>query len=467
MRIQVPEDVKYIIEKLNSAGYEAYAVGGCIRDSILGRIPDDWDITTSAKPEEIKELFTKTIDTGIQHGTVTVMRNHVGYEVTTYRIDGEYEDSRHPKEVIFTADLLEDLKRRDFTINAMAYNHLESPSGEELTEAAENQNQEEKDMTGLVDAFGGIEDIKKKMIRCVGNPIHRFEEDALRMMRAVRFSAQLGYKIEEETAKAIQVLARNLKNISAERIQVELVKLLVSAHPDYLKKAYELGMTKVFFPEFDIAMETKQNNPHHIYTVGEHMLHCLEHVRADKVLRLTMILHDIAKPTTLQTGEDGIDHFYGHPEKGAEMARVILRRLRFDNDTISKVTKLVKYHDRKLSLKPAKLRKAIVEIGPELFPMLLEVKEADMLAQSMYKREEKEAELAQIRKVYQKILEEKDCLTLKDLALDGKDLIALGMKPGKELGETLQTLFEYVLENPDKNIKEDLTLYLSTIKQKL
>ena len=467
MRVQVPEDVKYIIEKINNAGYEAYAVGGCIRDSILGRTPDDWDITTSAKPEEIKALFSKTIDTGIQHGTVTVMCNHVGYEVTTYRIDGEYEDSRHPKEVIFTSNLLEDLKRRDFTINAMAYNHMENPYGKELAEIQEDQNEEEQDMSGLVDAFGGIEDIKRKRICCVGNPIHRFEEDALRMMRAVRFSAQLGYEIEEETAAAIKELAQNLKNISAERIQVELVKLLVSAHPDYLEKAYNLGMTKVFFPEFDMAMETRQNNPHHIYTVGEHMLHCLEHVKADKVLRLTMILHDIAKPVTLQVGEDGVDHFYGHPEKGAEMARVILRRLRFDNDTIAKVTKLVKYHDRKLSLKPEKLRKAIVEIGPELFPMLLEVKEADMLAQSMYKREEKETELAQIRKVYQKILEEKDCLKLKDLALDGKDLIALGMKPGKELGETLQTLFEYVLENPAKNTREDLTQYLSTIIQKI
>lgn len=469
MRIQVPEDVKYIIEKLNNAGYEAYAVGGCIRDSILGRTPDDWDITTSAKPEEIKALFSKTIDTGIQHGTVTVMCNHVGYEVTTYRIDGEYEDSRHPKEVIFTSNLLEDLKRRDFTINAMAYNHMENPYGKELAEIQEDQydQYEEQDMSGLVDAFGGIEDIKRKRICCVGNPIHRFEEDALRMMRAVRFSAQLGYEIEEETAVAIKELAQNLKNISAERIQVELVKLLVSAHPDYLEKAYNLGMTKVFFPEFDMAMETRQNNPHHIYTVGEHMLHCLEHVKADKVLRLTMILHDIAKPVTLQVGEDGEDHFYGHPEKGAEMARVILRRLRFDNDTIAKVTKLVKYHDRKLSLKPEKLRKAIVEIGPELFPMLLEVKEADMLAQSMYKREEKETELAQIRKVYQKILEEKDCLKLKDLALDGKDLIALGMKPGKELGETLQTLFEYVLENPAKNTRKDLTQYLSTIIQKI
>lgn len=456
MIIQMPEDVKYILEKLNTSGYEAYAVGGCVRDSILGRNPDDWDITTSAKPEETKALFPKTIDTGIQHGTVTVMRNHVGYEVTTYRIDGEYEDSRHPKEVIFTSDLLEDLKRRDFTINAMAYNHLEDSDLNIGIDAGKNRNSFDSQKSGLVDAFGGMEDIENKIIRCVGNPIHRFEEDALRMMRAVRFSAQLGYEIEEETKKAICVLAGNLANISAERIQVELVKLLVSNHPDYLRTAYETGMTKVFFPEFDKIMETKQNNPHHKYSVGEHTLHSLEHVRADKVLRLSMLLHDIAKPETIQTGEDGVDHFYGHPDKGEEMARQILRRLRFDNDTIGKVCKLVKYHDRKLSLKPEKLRKAIVGIGPELFPFLLEVKEADMLAQSDYKREEKEQELADIRKVYNKILEAGDCLTLKDLALSGKDLIAQGMRPGKELGETLQKLFDYVLENPEKNSKEDL-----------
>lgn len=439
MKIQMPEDVKYILEKLNSAGHEAYAVGGCVRDSILGRVPDDWDITTSAKPEETKALFPRTIDTGIQHGTVTVMCNHVGYEVTTYRIDGEYEDSRHPKEVIFTSDLLEDLKRRDFTINAMAYNHLDG---------------------GLVDAFGGIEDMENKVIRCVGNPIHRFEEDALRMMRAVRFSAQLGYEIEEETKSAIRILSGNLANISAERIQVELVKLLVSNHPDYLRTAYETGMTKVFFPEFDKAIETKQNNPHHIYTVGEHMLHTLEYVRNDKVLRLTMILHDIGKPDTLQPDEDGIDHFYGHPDVGEEMARKILRRLRFDNDTIGKVCKLVKFHDQKLSLKPEKLRKSIVKIGPELFPLLLEVKEADMLAQSNYNRVEKKQELEDIRRVYQQILDEKNCLTLKDLAVTGRDLIDQGMKPGKELGEALQKLFYYVLEHPEKNTKEDLLYFL-------
>ena len=455
MKIQMPENVKYILEKLNSAGYEAYAVGGCVRDSILNRNPDDWDITTSAKPEEIKAVFSKTIDTGIQHGTVTVMLDRVGYEVTTYRIDGEYEDSRHPKEVTFTSDLLEDLKRRDFTINAMAYNHL--------NEEKNIPESEEIKMSGLVDAFGGIEDIQNKIIRCVGNPIHRFEEDALRMMRAVRFSAQLGYEIEEETQNAIKKLSGNLAKISVERIQVELVKLLLSDNPMYLKKAYEQGMTKIFLPEFDAAMETKQNNPHHKYSVGEHILHSMEYVEKDKILRLAMLLHDIGKPSVIEKDEEGIDHFYGHCDVGEDMAYAILRRLRFDNDTIEKVCKLVKFHDLQFSEKPAKFRKQIVKIGLDIFPFLLKVKEADVMSQSDYMREEKLQKIEDARRMYETILEEKDCLKLKEMAISGRDLINAGMKPGKEMGEVLQKLFEYVLENPEKNKKEELLSYYKEI----
>ena len=459
MKIQMPEDVKYILEKLNSAGYEAYAVGGCVRDSVLKRNPDDWDITTSAKPEEIKAIFSKTIDTGIQHGTVTVMRNHVGYEVTTYRIDGEYEDSRHPKEVTFTSDLLEDLRRRDFTINAMAYNHLNSEK--EITKLEETETYK---MTGLVDAFGGIEDIQNKMIRCVGNAIHRFEEDALRMMRAVRFSAQLGYEIEEETQNAIKELAGNLSKISVERIQVELVKLLVSDNPMYLRKAYELGMTAVFFPEFDVVMETSQNNPHHKYSVGEHILHSMEFVEKDKILRLAMLLHDIGKPQVKEKDEKGIDHFYGHCDVGEKMAHTILRRLRFDNDTIEKVCKLVKYHDWQLSDNPGTFRKQMVKVGVEIFPLLLKVKEADVMAQSNYKREEKLQKIKDAGGMYEAILKEKDCLRLKDMAICGRDLINAGMKPGKEMGEVLQKIFEYVLENPEKNNAEELLEYYKMIR---
>ena len=278
MVFEIPQKVEIIINILEKAGYEAYAVGGCVRDALLGRTPNDWDITTSAKPEQVKALFHRTVDTGIAHGTVTVLLEKEGFEVTTYRVDGEYEDGRHPKEVTFTACLEEDLKRRDFTINAMAYNPRK----------------------GLVDLFEGQKDLENKVIRCVGDPLERFTEDALRIMRAVRFSAQLGFSLEEETRKALSVLAPNLKHVSAERIQVELVKLLVSPHPDYLRIAYEAGVTREFLPEFDRCMETPQNTPHHCYNVGEHILHSLLYVRADKVLRLTMLLHDIDKPVVLR-----------------------------------------------------------------------------------------------------------------------------------------------------------------------
>ncbi len=432
--MNLPVNVREIITTLESAGYEAYAVGGCVRDTLLNKEPDDWDITTSATPEQAKELFARTIDTGIQHGTITVLIGKETYEVTTYRIDGEYEDSRHPKEVIFTSNLLEDLKRRDFTINAMAYN----------------------DRSGIVDAFGGMQDLENKIIRCVGNPIERFSEDALRMMRAVRFSGQLGYEIESETAEAVKELAPTLSKISAERICTELVKLMVSDHPEYFLKAYELGMTKVFMPEFDAAMETVQNNPHHCYNVGEHILHSLIHVRKDKVLRLTMLFHDLGKALTRTTDEKGIDHFYGHVDESARIADDIMKRLRFDNDTRHKVVKLVKYHDLDMALTPKGVRKAIVKVSEELFPLLLEVQRGDFMAQSMYKREEKEAELKEIESIYARILEEKNCVSLKNLAVTGSDLIAAGMKPGKEIGEVLQKLLEEVLEDPSLNTKEIL-----------
>lgn len=434
MKIALPQDVKLILDTIHQAGYEAYVVGGCVRDSLLGRKPDDWDITTMALPDEIKKIFPKTIDTGIQHGTVTVMRNGEGYEVTTYRIDGEYEDGRHPKEVAFTANLLEDLRRRDFTINAMAYNEEQ----------------------GLVDAFGGKEDIKEGIIRCVGDALSRFKEDALRLMRAVRFSAQLGYRIEENTALAMREMAPGLAQVSAERIQVELIKLLTSEHPDYLKIAWENGLTKVFLPEFDQAMETPQNHPHHCYSVGEHILHSLTTVNSDKVLRLTMLLHDIGKPRVRYQDERGIDHFHGHGDVGEKMAGEILRRLKMDRATIEKVCRLVKYHDLRPDLTPKAVRKAVVKVTPQLFPLLLQVQRADILAQAAYKRTEKLEALQAIEQVYKEVVAARDCLSLKSLAITGKDLLELGMKPGKEIGMTLNRLLEHVLENPQDNCREVL-----------
>lgn len=442
MQIQLPEKVKIIIETIEQAGYEAFAVGGCIRDSILGREPNDWDITTSAKPEVVKELFRRTIDTGIAHGTVTVMLDKEGFEVTTYRIDGEYEDHRHPTEVIFTENLKEDLRRRDFTINAMAYN----------------------ERCGLVDIFGGMEDIEKKVIRAVGCAMDRFEEDALRILRAIRFSAQLGYDIEEETGKSVRVLAPTLEKISAERIQVELVKLLTSSHPDYIRMAYELGVTKVIMPELDLCMKTEQNHPHHMYSVGEHILHTLEHVPAEKHLRLAMLFHDIGKPKALSVDSEGITHFHGHSEISAEIAEKILKRLKFDNETIRRVSHMVLYHDYAMGVTPTEriLRRALNKIGDDLFPDLFLVWEADVYGQSTYMREEKLQNIVDWKACYEKVLEKGQCFQLKSLAVTGKDLIALGIAPGKEIGEKLQFLLEYVLEHPEENEREKL---LEMLKQ--
>lgn len=434
MHIQMPDKVHKIIEILEAAGYEAYAVGGCVRDSILGREPNDWDITTSAKPEETKSLFARTIDTGIKHGTVTVMLDKEGFEVTTYRIDGIYEDSRHPKEVTFTASLEEDLKRRDFTVNAMAYN----------------------ERTGLVDIFGGLADIEQGIIRCVGNAEERFTEDALRMLRAVRFSAQLGYEIEEKTKQAIRRLASNLKKISAERIQAELVKLVTSPHPDYLRTAYETGITKQILPEFDICMETNQNNPHHCYNVGEHILHSMQETAPDKVLRLGMLFHDIAKPQTLSIDDEGITHNKGHAELGEKMTKQILRRLKFDNDTIDKVSKIVLYHDQEVGLTPSGVRRAVNRMGEEIFTMLFAVQYADVLAQSDYLREEKLQKLTYKKEIYEGICQKKECLSLKDLAVTGSDLIALGIPAGRQIGVILNDLLDIVLEEPARNTREEL-----------
>lgn len=440
MTIQLPGKVKFIINALIQAGYEAYAVGGCIRDSILGRTPGDWDITTSASPQQVKELFPKTVDTGIQHGTVTVLEGSEGFEVTTYRIDGEYEDQRHPKEVVFTANLLEDLKRRDFTINAMAYNETE----------------------GLIDAFHGMKDIRRQVIRCVGNPMHRFTEDALRMMRAVRFAAQLGFTIEEQTKTAISALAPSLAKISAERIQAELVKLLVSDHPEEMRTVCELGMSRVFLPEFDAMMETPQNNRYHRHNVGEHSILAMQNIRKDKILRLTMLLHDVGKPVCKTVDENGIYHFYGHPAEGAKIAKTILRRLKFDNDTIRKVTNLIAWHDDRPSLKEPSVRRAIHRVGLEQYPDLFEVKRADTLAKNNYRRREKLELIDEYEAMYQAILEKEQCLELKDLAVNGLDMMELGLERGKEIGVTLNRLLMHVLEVPEDNTREILMNLVKT-----
>lgn len=433
-KIAIPTAVLEILEQLNRANHEAYIVGGCVRDFLLGKEPSDWDITTSAKPQQVKALFRRTIDTGIAHGTVTIMKGNVGYEVTTYRIDGEYEDARHPKEVTFTSSLEEDLKRRDFTMNAMAY-HPEK---------------------GLVDIFGGQEDMNRGIIRCVGNAKERFTEDALRMMRAIRFAAQMNYEIEEETFQAIRKMAPSISKVSAERIQVEMTKTLISAHPGKFRLFYETGLTAHFLPEFDLAMETKQNHPHHCYSVGEHLLRSVEEIRPDKVLRLSMLLHDIGKPYVESVDEEGITHFYGHPKVSEERAQQILRRLKWDNDTIRKVGTFTRYHDYRMDGDETAMRRAMAKIGEEYFPDIFEVQKADVMAQSNYKREEKLAAIEKERELYLLVKEKGQCVSLKTLAVSGRDLIAHGVAPGKGLGVILNGMLEDVLEHPEHNTREYL-----------
>ena len=471
MNIQVPEKVNRSINTLLTHGYEAYAVGGCVRDSLLGREADDWDITTSASPYEVKELFRRTIDTGIQHGTVTVMLDKEGFEVTTYRIDGEYEDGRHPKEVLFTKNLEEDLKRRDFTINAMAYN----------------------EQAGLVDIFGGVKDLKDKIIRCVGVAGDRFDEDALRIMRAFRFSAQLGFAIEENTRTAAAERAENLKKISAERIRTELTKLLLSKNPDRLLWMQQNGVTAIVLPEFDAMLRTEQKNGNHLYNAGEHTLRVIEFVGSTdrqreyieenlpgfpvetvlagrawtkkelQVLRYAALLHDVAKPQVQVTDEHGATHFPEHAASGAKLAKEIMRRLKFDNETTDLVVRLVAAHNQYIMLTDlpeenlAAMRHMMYRLGPDIMELLWELQLADVLAQNPATLKCKLAALAETKKLHNEILARQDCVSLKQLAVNGKALLELGVTPGKEIGEVLEMLLTKVLDEPELN-KRDILL---------
>lgn len=445
MKFQLPEKVQYIIDTLINNGYEAYAVGGCVRDLILGKSPEDWDITSSAKPQELKRVFRRTVDTGIVHGTVTVLLDKEHFEVTTYRLDGIYEDNRHPKEVSFTGDLKEDLKRRDFTINAMAYNHSD----------------------GIIDLFGGMDDLQNRLIRCVGDAKERFDEDALRLLRAVRFSAQLDFLIEEETKLAIKEKAELLRHISAERIRVELTKLLVSDNPDRLRLLYELGISKVILPEFDRMMVTGQKNIHHAYNVGEHTIRTVcavagtiseNRFSAQKrtILRWTMLLHDIEKPNTITMGKDGQNHFYGHQEKGAITARRILKDLKFDNETLEAVVHLIRWHDYRFTLTAKGIRKAAAKIGKDYMELLFEVNYADTSGKNPKNNQEKFKQLEEAKRLYREMLDNNECVSLKDLQINGKDLIAAGFKPGRGMGLILNRLLEAVVEEPSLNDKETL-----------
>lgn len=393
MRIEMPADVEWIIGKIREHGFEAFAVGGCVRDTLLSRAPEDWDITTSAKPEEVKAIFPKTVDTGIEHGTVTVIKNRHGYEVTTYRIDGEYRDCRHPDSVEFTSNLKEDLKRRDFTINAMAYSHE----------------------TGVVDAFGGMDDLKAGVIRCVGNPMDRFTEDALRILRAIRFAAQLGFEIEEKTHCAISVIAPNLLKVSKERIQVELTKLLLSDHPEKIVMVRETGISKYAAEGFDDVFRFPAASSPAFFQIGK--LPREKSVRWAGFLRRT------------------------EPEKGKNL----LKALKLDNETIGNAKAMTEVFQTKIRLEKPEIRRILSHVTEYQFEGALALKDLDF-----------EPDVEKIRDLWKEIVENGDCVRTKDLAVSGADLIKAGMEPGKKMGETLKHLFDLVLENPELNNKEIL-----------
>ena len=404
-RIEMPVQVEEILGKLREHGYEAFAVGGCVRDAILGRIPGDWDITTSARPEEVKQVFGHTIDTGLQHGTVTVMRDHIGYEITTYRIDGEYEDGRHPKEVVFTGELREDLRRRDFTINAMAYSHE----------------------TGIVDIFGGTEDLAARRIRCVGDAGERFTEDALRILRAVRFSAQLGFSIEEMTWQALCELAPSLVHVSKERVQVELTKTLLSDRPEYIWKTEAAGLAPYIsktFPEVFVAWKDRKR-----------ISGAAAHLPAEKALRWAYFL----------------------APAGEESCVRVLRELKMDNDTIDKAKILSRFAFTQIEPEEVSVRRAMSAMEDMVFDWLL-------LLQEVLMPERMDA-VEMVRSLAKQIRERGDCIRLKTLAVTGKDLIQAGIQPGPALGKTLHLLFEKVLENPAWNEKDRLLTEVEVLKQ--
>ena len=435
-KINIPADANELIHTLQNNGHSAYIVGGCVRDSILGRTPHDWDICTSATPSEMLEIFNdkKIIETGLQHGTVTVVVNGEPYEITTYRIDGIYSDNRRPDTVTFTDKLVEDLRRRDFTINAMAYNDEES----------------------LIDPFNGMEDIKYKKISCVGRAEDRFGEDALRILRAIRFAAQLEFTIMPGTDWEIHKQYKNLENISIERINSEFCKI-ASSDDFCVELLLYKDVFSLFIPELKDMFDFPQNNPWHIWDVFGHTIHAVEYCDSDDlVVRLAVFFHDFGKPHSYQDGEDGIRHFKGHGKVSADMTDSIMKRLRFDNETRNNVVELVYYHDATFEVGKKYVKRWLNKIGEKQFRRLLQVKKADNKAQNLELSSDRIKELSEIEALIDEVLQEDECFSLKDLAVNGKDLIGVGYTSGKELGNTLNKLLQLVIDGDCPNEKEKL-----------
>lgn len=444
IKIDLPKAVLEIFDIIKEYGAESFIVGGSVRNSMLHIPVKDWDICTPAPAIELKNFFEGkgyyVIETGLKHGTITVMIDGEGYEITTYRQDGNYSDGRHPDTVEFVSDLETDLSRRDFTINAIAYN----PE------------------VGIVDPFGGLLDIQYRIIRCVGNPKDRFKEDALRILRAIRFAAVLGFDVEEKTHDAIMKLKGSLTNISMERINSEFCKILDSQFPWLDLRDYK-DVIGVFIPEIIMSFGFKQDNPYHCNDVYEHMLHALEYYSPfnknndcdSLIVRLAIFFHDIGKPYCKTVDDNGVGHFYHHAKIGAKMTDEIMRRMKFDNETREAVVELISYHDAEFIAEPKYVKRWLNKIGEKQFRRLLALREADIYGQDRDFYNARYKELKEVENVLEEVLNEEQCFSLKDLAINGKDLIEIGFKPGKELGKTLNELLEMVIDGEENN-KENL-----------
>ena len=443
--IEVPAPVNYIIQELEKCGHEAYMVGGCVRDSVLGRKPHDYDICTSATPDEILQAFPyeEIIPTGLQHGTVTILINKEPFEVTTYRIDGDYSDNRRPDNITFTKNLVEDLRRRDFTINAMAYNPK----------------------TGLIDPFNGLEDIKEEKIRCVGSAKDRFGEDTLRILRAIRFASQFGFVIEPDTDWEIHQQHKKLENISVERINSEFCKI-VSSDSFCVQLLLYKDVFSLFIPELKSMFDFQQNNPYHAYDVFGHTVHAIKQCNSDDlVVKLAVFFHDFGKPHSYQDGEDGIRHFKGHGKVSAEITDSIMKRLRFDNETRNNVVKLVYYHDATFEVGKKYVKRWLNKIGEKQFRRLLEVRRADIKGQKTDYEKSRIEKVDNIEKILEEILAEKSCFSLKDLTVNGNDVKeVMKLKEGKDIGYWLNEILKRVIDGELENNRDDLVYWLTGVR---
>lgn len=435
MKVLIPKEIEYTLSVLNDAGHKAYIVGGCVRDAMMDREPTDYDVTTGALPDEVMRLFAedKVIANGIKHGTVTVIHNGVHIEVTTFRKDADYSDGRHPDSVSFSESIEEDLSRRDFTINAMAYN----------------------DKDGIIDPFGGMHDIENKIIRTVGDPFDRFNEDSLRMLRALRFSSTLGFDIEGKTKEAILQKKNDIeKRVSKERIQKELEGILVGKHVESVLRDY-VSVIGVTIPELIPMVGFDQKTPFHIYDVWEHTIRVVGGMPVDPVCRLAALFHDIGKPSSFLQGENGVGHFYGHPEVSYIMANDIMRRLKFDNATREAVISLVRWHDLRPELTDKAVRRVITKVSPELFDKWIAIKKADNRAQSPSVSDRME-QIEEVEKIGHRLIEEEGAMSLRTLNISGRDIMSLGVNEGPEVGRIMNILLEEVLEEKLPNMSDNL-----------